>query len=256
MSSQSNSNPKYDAYVRGIAFGLINGIMVTPVMISFCTIIFRDAAYSAYMPSLVKLVLFSSLLHQLSFTIFSSLPFAVGQVQDAGLIFLSAMATSVASTCTGDELVPTALVVLSACTAMLGVMLIVIGKLRLASVVQYLPMPVVGGYLAYIGFFCGQAGLAMMADVQVTSLTQWGLFWDTKALLLLLPGVVAGGTIYFLIVNLTSPYTLPTSMVAILGIFYLTLWATGTSLDEARDYGWISPVSEPGEEMSGGCSGD
>ena len=156
------SNVKRDGYIKGILFGLINGIMVTPVMISFCTIIFRDAAYAAYLPSLVKLVLFSSLLHQMSFTLFSSLPFAVGQVQDAGLIFLSAMASNVAATCDKDVILPTALFVLSAGTALMGVMLLVIGKLRLASVVQYLPMPVVGGYLAYIGFFCGQVARVLM----------------------------------------------------------------------------------------------
>ena len=73
-------------------YGCVNGVMVIPVMISFTSIIFRNQAFEAIMPSLVKLVLFSSMLHQLSFTFSSSLPFAVGQVQDAGLIFLSAMA--------------------------------------------------------------------------------------------------------------------------------------------------------------------
>ena len=34
-------------------------------------------------------------------------------------------------------------------------------------------MPVVGGYLAYIGFFCGQAGLALMADVEIVHLVDW-----------------------------------------------------------------------------------
>ena len=42
-----------------------------------------------------------------------------------------------------------------------------------ASTVQFLPMPVVGGYLAYIGFFCGQAGLALMANVEIVHLADW-----------------------------------------------------------------------------------
>ena len=41
---------------------------------------------------LVRLVLFSSAVHQTMFSRCSSLPFAIGQVQDAGLIFLSKMA--------------------------------------------------------------------------------------------------------------------------------------------------------------------
>ena len=106
------------------------------------------------------------------------MPFAVGQVQDAGLIFLSSMARFVvADGLQHDDHAATtmaaALWTLGLATALLGVMLIVIGRLRLASLAQYLPVPVVGGYLAYIGFYCGQAGLAMMSGVEVTSLKDW-----------------------------------------------------------------------------------
>jgi sulfate permease, SulP family len=48
---------------------------------------------------------------------------------------------------------------------MLGLALMALGKGGMATLVQFLPMPVVGGYLAFIGFFCGQAGLALMAQV-------------------------------------------------------------------------------------------
>jgi len=43
----------------------------------------------------------------------------------------------------------TTLWVLGIATASLGLMLVLVGKLRLASLAQYLPVPVVGGYLAY-----------------------------------------------------------------------------------------------------------
>lgn len=45
-----------------------------------------------------KFFFVSSGIHQLVFVCLSSLPFAVGQVQDVGLIFMSAMATSIAGT--------------------------------------------------------------------------------------------------------------------------------------------------------------
>ena len=49
-----------------------------------------------------------------------------------------------------------------------------------------------GGYLAYIGFFCGQAGLALMAQVQIVSLADWHQLLDPTALMLVAPGVVLG----------------------------------------------------------------
>ena len=45
----------------------------------------------------------------------------------------------------------------------------VTGKLELAMLVQYLPLPVVGGYLAFLGLYCLEAGLTLMSGVQVAS---------------------------------------------------------------------------------------
>eukprot|EP01052_Picozoa_sp_SAG31_P013883 SAG31_NODE_847_length_11532_cov_2.297560_6_plen_88_part_00 len=54
--------------------------------------------------------------------------------------------------------IATVLVALSSCTALLGASLWLIGRLKLASTIQYLPLPVIGGYLAYIGMYCLEAG--------------------------------------------------------------------------------------------------
>ena len=160
--------------VKDAGIGIINGIILVPVVISFCSIIFKNEIFISILPSLVKLVVFSSLVHQTIFTISSSLPFAVGQVQDAGLIFLSGMTSDIVSyyqsnpsKMSFESMVATALFVISISTAALGIALMVTGRLKLASMMQYLPMPVIGGYLAYIGFYCGQAGVGMMTGVEV-----------------------------------------------------------------------------------------
>jgi SulP family sulfate permease len=57
-----------------------------------------------------------------------------------------------------DVVMATTLCWLAMSTALLGVAVWLIGKLKLAVVVQYLPMPVIGGYLAFIGLFCFEAG--------------------------------------------------------------------------------------------------
>ncbi|CAN0301789.1 unnamed protein product, partial [Ectocarpus sp. 12 AP-2014] len=57
--------------------------------------IFRDPAFTPHLPRLVKLVVFSAAVHMACFGTLSRLKFAVGAVQDAGLIFLSAISSSV-----------------------------------------------------------------------------------------------------------------------------------------------------------------
>ena len=163
------------AAFKAILYGFINTIVVTPVMIGFCAIIFRHEAFHrdpAVYAQLVKLCLFSSAVHQAVFTATSSLPFAIGQVQDAGLIFLSKMACDLANEMEHEPpeaLLSTVLVTLSASTALLGLALIITGKLQLAALVQYLPLPVVGGYLAFIGLYCFEAGLSLMTGLEVRS---------------------------------------------------------------------------------------
>jgi len=234
-----------------IAYGLINSTIVLPVLISFGSIIYHDDFFRPYMPLLVKLTVVSGTVHQICFSTFSSLPFAVGQVQDAGLIFLSKMASDIVRRCREDvgedgsphsdeEILATATIGLALCTALLGLGLVVIGYFRLASTVQLLPTPVVGGYLAFIGFFCGQGGLSIMAGFEVSGLLQWGGFFSPGVFKLIVPGILCGIMIYLLVRQLKSAAVLPACIVGMMLIFYTVLLTTGTSLDDARDGGWLS----------------
>jgi len=235
-----------------ITYGMINAVICLPVMMSFGNIIYRDIFFLPYLPKLVKLVVFSSVVHQISFSTLSGLPFAVGQVQDAGLIFLSAIATSLIRHCQKEgyddaSVLATVTIGLPLCTVCLGGGLVLIGKLRVAGYVEYLPMPVVGGYLAFIGFFCGQAGLAMMGNVEVTGIADWYRFADRDAFLHLLPGLLGGAAVYLTVRKIGHMAVLPLSMLAILLAFYAVLFVTDTSVEMARDQGWVSPLqaSEP-----------
>ena len=62
-----------------ILYGMINATIVLPVLMSFSSIIYRDNAFDPFIPILVKLTVVSGIVHQLCFSTFSSLPFAVGQ---------------------------------------------------------------------------------------------------------------------------------------------------------------------------------
>ena len=201
------------ATIKALLYGLINCIVVTPVMIGFAAIIFRHHSFHrdpAVYAQLVKLVLFSSAVHQSAFTTFSSLPFAIGQVQDAGLIFLSTIAGEIADAMKDDEpehMLATVLVALSLSTAALGVALMLTGYFQLAGLVQYLPLPVVGGYLAFIGLYCLEAGISLMSGLQVDSLLglhaveQWSLLLHPGPLYFCLPGVFLGIGILFMLMR-------------------------------------------------------
>ena len=227
-----------------VLYGAINCTIVLPVIMSFGNIIYRDNAFLPYMPVLIKLTLFSGMIHQLCFSIFSTLDFAVGSVQDAGLIFLSKMAHDMVHYCRvkdydDDIMLATVTVGLGCAAAALGVGLMIIGKLGLATYVKMLPTCVVAGYLAYIGWFVGCSGLGIMAGE--SSLT-FSLLMDK--ILYILPGVGGGAFVYISVRKFRHVAVLPLCITLLLVTFYIILLITGTSIEDATETGWIRKTEE------------
>ena len=306
------------AQLLAVLYGVVATAMAAPVMMSFASIIFSDVFFAPFLPHLVKLVVCSAAVHQICYVCSSTMAFAVGQVQDAGLIFLSAMARlvvhdaevwrraargaadaveGVAAAAGGDRaleraaggvhggglvadlaaktsveatlmlsdevVVATALWLLGIATAALGFMLIVIGKLRLASLAQYLPVPVVGGYLAYIGFYCGQAGLAMMADEQLIGLGDWPKLFNEAAAARILVGVCVCLAIKLAGAlakkhhwsRATAAGIIPGTLCLTMAIFYAGGLVFGYSLEDAREGGWVGKKPAVAAADVGGTTG-
>jgi hypothetical protein len=205
--------------LASIMYGIVNAVIVLPVLMSFGNIIFHDDFFHPYLPVLLKLTVISGIVHQICFSTFSTLPFAVGSVQDAGLIFLSTIATNIVRFCQergyDDEVIlATTLVGLSLFTAVLGAGLVIIGRLKLAQYVQKLPTPVVGGYLAFIGFFCGQSALSLLSATQVSGILEWRKFIHRKSLFLISPGIIGGCGIYTAVRKIKHMAVLPIGILS------------------------------------------
>jgi len=251
-----NRRDELRRFVRAMAFGLINGAVMIPTMVGFASIIYKDPYYTDsehnFLPQAIKLVFLSSSIHQVCFVIFSTLPFAVGQVQDAGLIFLSQMAASIVAAMTSgpEEVEPhavmaTTVVVLSLCTLVLGLLLMAAGKLKLARLIQYLPLPVIGGYLAFIGLFCGLSGLRLTTGTRVESILQIGKVFDAYHLKLLAPCVAGVAALFYISKKMKeSQFALPLCLGAMPIGFYIVLLISGSSLEDARKGGWVAPAVE------------
>ena len=122
--------------VGAVAWGFILALMEIPCLIGYTHIIFQRPFFAPYMPQLIRLLCASAIVHQLTMSTFSKLPFAVGCVQDAGLIFLSAIANRVLAYTAADlakgelteeDVLATVLWALSLATALLGLCLLGFG---------------------------------------------------------------------------------------------------------------------------------
>ncbi|KAM3572911.1 hypothetical protein VYU27_005111 [Nannochloropsis oceanica] len=235
-----------DEWFKGVLYGLINASICLPASISFSTIIFRHEAFAPYLPVLVRLVLLSSAVHATIFVWLSSMPFAVGQVQDAGLIFLSSMASILADYCRQHKLsdavlLSTTLVLLSLSTALVGLSLILMGKLQLASAVTYIPMAAVSGYLAFIGLFAFNAGISFMTETQLDSIASWRHLDAPSDLVKLAPGLALGVGMFIALRHIHHVLTLPGTLALSVVIFYVILSVLGLDLAQAQTLGWVAP---------------
>lgn len=141
-SQDSSVSDQLRIWMSYVVYAMVNVIISLPGLYGYAAVIFSDPIFVPHMNTLAKLVILSSAVHQLGFTLFSSLPFAIGTVQDAGLIFLSSMSATVATILLDSggsetEVLSTTLVLLPLGTAALGVVLVVLGHFRLAEYVYY-----------------------------------------------------------------------------------------------------------------------
>eukprot|EP00557_Chaetoceros_sp_GSL56_P008080 CAMPEP_0176494092 /NCGR_PEP_ID=MMETSP0200_2-20121128/9900_1 /TAXON_ID=947934 /ORGANISM="Chaetoceros sp., Strain GSL56" /LENGTH=835 /DNA_ID=CAMNT_0017891803 /DNA_START=300 /DNA_END=2807 /DNA_ORIENTATION=- len=226
--------------------------MSVPSLYGYASVIFNHNVFQPHIATLSKLVIWSSAVHQLCFVIFSSLSFAKAEVQDAGLLFLSIMTNYIADTILAEggnigEILSTSIVTLTAATASLGLVLMFLGKFNCANAVSYLPLPVVGGYLAFIGYFCVVAGVGLCISKSMIGgnfLTDVQLLVDRQSFVLALPGLLSG-LLMMVVARLSqNDAALPLTMFFIPTSFYVFLYLFGITLDDAREGKWIGKVQE------------
>jgi MFS superfamily sulfate permease-like transporter len=96
---------------------------------------------------------------------------------------------------------------------------------RLASVVSYIPLPVIAGYLAYVGYFCFAAGVAQGTALAIGAPDTWMLLWQHPETL---PKVGATALvaviIFFAVHRWKSPAALPTVLIVFPVLWYLGMW--------------------------------
>jgi len=232
----------------------VNWVVCIPSLVSYAHIVFSQPEFKPVMSDLVKIYFLSSAVIQFVFVWRSSIVFAVGQIQDVGLIFLAAMVRNLvqwsrAADVSMPELVATALWQCLTSTLIVGVSLILIGRLRLSQYVQMLPLPVVGGYLGYIGYFCLSAGLAIGSGKEVSGPETLVLLADPALAAKLAQLALMTGAMVAVHFKAKHFLAMPAVLLLLPVLFFGAAAALGMSPDDCRAAGWLPPAQ--GEVTTG-----
>ena len=129
-----------------------------------------------------------------------------------------------------NQVLPTFLVTIAASTCLTGLLLYAMGRLGLGNLIAYMPYPVIGGYFA-------GAGLLLFKGAVLTAVGPERLFamaslsqatpWAAPLFL----------SIVFFVINkiFRHPAVMGALVAASVAVFYLLLFMSGTSLDQARE---------------------
>ena len=129
-----------------------------------------------------------------------------------------------------------------------GVILYLLGRLKMGDLLQYIPYPVIGGFLAGSGWLLAVGALRVMVGHPITfaglpELLAPGL------VLKWIPGLIFGALLFVVMKRASHPLVPAVMLLAAIALFYLGLGLSGTPLETARNQGWL-PVAVTGHEIS------
>lgn len=222
--------------------GLITGIIAVVVSISLATLIF-SGELSEFVPQGIGLFLFGSLAMGIVVTFLGSLPGTIISPQDSPAAVLALAAGGIAAAMTAASAAPDAVyatvlaaIILSALFT--GLAFYLIGQFNLGNLVRFIPYPVIGGFLAGTGWLLARGALEVMTG-QTLGLAMLPSLFRADMLMRWLPGTIYAFAVYAIFRKFNHYLIWPGVIAGGLVIFYTSLFASGTSIEQARGMGLL-----------------
>ncbi|MCB2102843.1 MAG: SulP family inorganic anion transporter, partial [Rhodobacterales bacterium] len=216
------------------------GLLVILFSVSFSTLVFSGAAAPGVAAG-YGMALYSGLILCLTMAAFSTYPGMVAG-PDTSLAILALAAASLAAAL-GPDVAPEALVPLvvagaTASTGVIGLVLFLLGQFRLGNLVRYVPFPVVGGFLAGVGWLLVGGGVRTMTDLPLEWAALPGLLAPGE-LPKWLPGAAIGLALALGVREGRHARTIPAVLVVVIAAFWALAWALGADLRDLREGAWL-----------------
>lgn len=219
----------------GLSIGVVVGLMVIVVKISFASMVF-SGPMSVHVSSGIGMMLGGSLVFILVTTLTSRIRSVISVPQDAPTALFAVVATAIAASSANPAgqqafITTAAALILSALAT--GLLFFLVGHFQLADLFRFMPYPVISGFLAGTGWLMTRGSFEVMTDRPLTADVLPVLF-APELLILWLPGLVYALVVFVLMRRFSSFLILPGSLVGAVLLYHAVLWMSGTSLAQAQ----------------------
>ena len=237
--------------LRSVFASAIIWLLMASAMPSYSALIFHGKL-SGYFAAGLAIVLVSEIVVVLITSLFSSdhatqvvpqSPTAVIQ----GLIAGSAVEALPADT-PPDELFATVLLVIVLSSILAGIFLVLLGMVRAGGLIRYIPYPIVGGFMAGLGWLIFDAGFRVLVGLRLNLLVGLGLnpvsvptLLESEVVSRWLPAIVFALCILGIRARIKSTLVMPATIIASLILFYLWAYFIVGDVSKVADEGWLLP---------------
>jgi len=133
---------------------------------------------------------------------------------------------------------PTILAAIILTSLATGAVFLALGQFRLGSLIRFIPYPVIGGFIAGTGWLLVSNSVRMMTGIPL-GFRGLPLLLQPETLLHWLPGAIFGVALLVILRRWRHFTIMPAMLLGVLGLFYLLLWLTDTSISQATAQGWL-----------------
>ncbi len=230
--------------IPAVSSGFVIALLVVILELSFASLIF-SGPLASFAPSAAGLTLFGGFAMCLVVALFSSFPPSVCLPQDAPAAVMASVAAGIAAATLADagtanpaQAQATVAAAMGLSTVATAAAFLILGRFGLGNLMRYMPYPVVGGFMAGIGWLLVQGSVGITTGVSLGFATLPQLLTVDK-LLRLLPAVLLTLALLSAMRRWNSPFVLPGTLALALGAFGLYLVLTGQTRADAAQAGLL-----------------
>lgn len=231
--------------LTNLSLATLSSIVTVLGTVAFAAMIF-SGPLAKIVPLAFLCFLAGTTLSGLLIGLFSGFYCNLSGAQDELAAILATFASGLASMGVIDEKVAIstmfAVIVLS--TASFGLVLLLLGILKLGKYTQLIPYPVIGGFLAGVGLLVLGATIRFLSAATLT-MDSFPQFLSWNMTLHWLPSLIAASLLYWGMNRIRNVLFLPIGLIGILILFYTVAEIFSLSLDFLRDSGFVfNPIPE------------
>ena len=214
-------------------------LLIVTYAISMAAFVF-SGPYLDYLPAGAGMLLTGTCVAALVIALGSSVPGVIATPKGNVCAILALMGTAIAARSAPPQAFATLATGALVATLLTGLLLVVLGFLRLGNLFRFVPYPVVGGYFAGAGFLLVKGSFPLLTDLPLTLATVPDLM-GAERLLVWIPAALFAAVMFAADRRLKNPLVIPIFLFGGIGLFYLLLAVLRMPLATARQLGLLMP---------------